>query len=190
MDKQRKIYWPGRVPDELKELLANTETVITQQEAEAQSCIFRYGGPASNIYQKPVDWNDVKTSPVAFINENLFDWDIPKLIIKRFLAGEGGLGPEESYQGVLLKNNSIKIMDASSLGYFSDILTATASELRINPVNVRSFCVMILSYFDYLRKSELVSFPLEVDYGLSQDSFFIQAHCDNNGVFLVYLNKI
>lgn len=184
MSDQRKIYWPNRVPDELKELLSDTNTIITQQEVESESCLFRLGGQNSNLYLKPVDWEMVNTAPVAFLSESLLDWDIPKLIIKRFLAGEGGLGPEESYQGVLLKNNSLKILDANSLGYFSDILTTSAAELRINPVKVRSYCVMLLSYLDYLRKAELVSYPIDVDYGLSQDSFFIQVHCDNLGFYL------
>lgn len=184
MENKRKIYWSSRVPDELKELLADTDTVITQQESERESCNFRLGGTGSNLHQNPVNWEKVKSAPVAFFHENLLEWDIPKLILKRFFAGEGGLGPEESYQGVVLKSNSIKILDSNSLGYFSDILTATATELRINPVKVRSFCVLLLSYLDYLKKSELVSFPIEVDYGLSQDSFFIQIHCENHGVFL------
>ena len=173
------------VPEKLKALLADSETVLTQQEGDKASSQLQYGtGDRSNVFFEAVDWKNVKASPCAFINEDLLEWDIPKLVLKRFFAGEGSIGPEESYHGVLLKSNTLKIIDSNSIGYYSDVITASASETNINPVRVRSFTVTLLTYLDYLKRSELISFPIELDYGFSQDSFFIQAHCENNGVVL------
>ncbi len=185
MSNKRKIYWNGLVPEKLKALLADSETVLTQQEGDKASSQLQYGtGDRSNVFFEAVDWKNVKASPCAFINEDLLEWDIPKLVLKRFFAGEGSIGPEESYHGVLLKSNTLKIIDSNSIGYYSDVITASASETNINPVRVRSFTVTLLTYLDYLKRSELISFPIELDYGFSQDSFFIQAHCENNGVVL------
>jgi hypothetical protein len=185
LSDKRKIYWNGLVPEKLKGLLADSETVLTQKEGDKASSALQYGtGDSSNVFFEAVNWENVKSSPCAFVNEDLLEWDIPKLVLKRFFAGEGSIGPEESYQGVLLKSNTLKIIDSNSIGYYSDVITASASEANINPVRVRSFTVTLLTYLDYLKRSELISFPIELDYGISQDSFFIQAHCENNGVVL------
>ncbi|MCF8058608.1 MAG: hypothetical protein K9K67_04875 [Bacteriovoracaceae bacterium] len=185
MDKKRNIYWNGLIPEELRDLLSNTGSQLTQEDTERDSSMFKFGtGETSNISLEHVDWSKIDSSPQAFINKDLFEWDIPKLIFKRFFAGEGSLGPEEGYKSILLKSNTLKIIDGNAIGYYSDIITAAASELKINPVRVRNFTVTLLTYLDYLKRSDLVSFPIEIDYGLSQDSFFLQVHCENNGVFL------
>ena len=43
-----------------------------------------------------VDWTKIQEVPKVFFSENILEWDIPQLIFKRLLAGEGSLGSEEN----------------------------------------------------------------------------------------------
>ncbi len=185
MSDAKKILWKGRVPDELRVVLSDSDVILTQNEAEQNQCAFRYGiGGASNINMGPINWSSIKSGPSIFFHQEILGWEIPQLIFKRVLAGEGALGPEESYKGVLLKAGSFKILNPGSLGYYSDLLARFPGNLRVNPVNIRSFAISLFSFLDYCSQADLINYPVEVDYGISQNCFFIQIHCDSNELHL------
>ncbi|CAM9873587.1 unnamed protein product, partial [Chrysoparadoxa australica] len=143
-----------------------------------------FGSEGSNILFSPVKWNTITQSPIGYLNRDIAEWDIPALILKRFFGGEGELGPEGIYRGVLQKSGSLKILEPKSLGYYSDIITSFSVETRVNSTQVRNFTVLILSYLEYLGREDIIHFPIEVDYGITQDSFFLQIHCENKNFYL------
>lgn len=180
MAKKRQIYIHEVLPDQINDLLADSNVTLIKNDGEKPVSMFCHGGEGANLFFSPIKWTKINKSPVGFINRQISEWDIPKLILKRFFGGEGELGPEENYKGVLQKSGTIKILDINSLGHFSDVITSFATSTQVNPIQIRNFSVLILSYLEYLNRSEMVSLPLEVDYGVSQDSFFLQIHCDKN----------
>jgi hypothetical protein len=185
LSETKKILWKGRVPDELRVALSDSDIIFTQNESELNQCTFRYGVEASsNISMAPINWNNIKSGPCIYFNQEILGWEIPQLIFKRVLAGEGALGPEESYKGILLKAGSFKVLNAGSLGYYSDLLAKFPGSLRVNPVNVRAFAISLFSFLDYCSQANLAYFPIEVDYGISQNCFFIQIHCDSSELYL------
>lgn len=184
MSKKRQVYIHEVLPDQINDLLVGSNVPLVKNETEKSSSLYRHGGDSGNIFFKPINWNKINQSPLAFINRQLTDWDIPRLILKRFFAGEGELGPEENYKGILQKSGTLKVLDTNSLGYFSDVITSFAVDSKVNPTQLRNFSVMILSYLEFLNREDLINLPLEVDYGISQDGFFLQIHCDKNNFFL------
>lgn len=136
-----------------------------------------------NVRFSSVNWNSIEKAPVAFIKDTDLERDIPRLILKRFFGGEGALAVEENYQESLLSLATLKILDGRSLGSFSDILASEAGAEGLSLALVRNFSVQLFSFIDYLAQKELAEYPLEIDYGRSQDCFFLQAHCEDLGIF-------
>lgn len=184
MSKKRQIYIQKSLPEQLTTLLEQMSVPIVKAEGEKSNSLFSFGSEGSNILFSPVKWNTITQSPIGYLNRDIAEWDIPALILKRFFGGEGELGPEGNYRGVLQKSGSLKILEPKSLGYYSDIITSFAVETRVNSTQVRNFTVLILSYLEYLGREDIIHFPIEVDYGITQDSFFLQIHCENKNFYL------
>jgi|GEM_PF-2521438 len=183
MTKKRQIYSQKQLPTPLKELLSDNNIVIHGKAEEREDSMFVYGLDGNTNFT-PVDWNKVKTSPTSFIYPEICDWDIPRAMIQRYFGGEGALSPEEGFQGIVLKANTLKITNDYSIGYYSDVISSFASKERVNPVQIRNFTTLCLSYLSYLAKASITAFPIEIDYGLSQNSFFIQIHCQSLKFFI------
>ena len=130
------------------------------------------------------DWDKVKNCPVAHLSEENLDIDITKLILKRYFAGEGSLSSDQNYQEILESTGSIKVMSGKSLGAYSDVIASLAEVEGLNLNLIRTFSLQLFTYLDYLNRSELVEFPIEIDYGKSKDGFFLQVHCAQTGLFL------
>ncbi len=136
-----------------------------------------------NVVFSPVDWTKVQESPVAFIKYSDFEKDIPKLVLRRFFGGEGALAVEENYEEILLSIGTFKVVDGRSLGSYADILANEAGAEGLSLAMIRNFSVQLFSFIDYFSQKELLEYPLDIDYGRSQDCFFIQAHCEDLGLY-------
>ena len=182
MTKKRQLYIENEISEFILDFFNEIEFKTLKEDKEQS--LFHFGGEGANLYFSNVDWEVLKSCPIGFINEKILKYDIPKLIVKRFLAGEGKLAVEENYKGVLQKINTLKISDSKNLGYFSDVMASFAMSANVNPTEIRNFSVQLLSYLEYLNRSEITKFPFELDFGISNDCFFFQLHCDNSDFYL------
>jgi hypothetical protein len=183
--KKRGLYSRIKLPESLKKVLEGQDFVISEEEKGSEELKFHLGSnKTDNIFLKEIDWLKVKTSPCAFINEEVLEWDIPALIAKRFFQGESAVNPESGFNGVLQKNSSLKITREFSGGLITDEVAKFASDNKVSPVQVRSYLNSILSFLEYLRISDHAGFPVDLDFGVSKDSFYIQANCPVEEIYI------
>ncbi len=183
--KKKGLYSKFELPDSLKEILNEEGFLISDDAAMASELSFSIGEEAqSNIFLNSVDWENVKISPCAFINPDITSWEMPALILKRFFHGEGGVNPADNFSGLIECNYTLKITNEFSLGHVSDQVSLFAAENDLNPVVMRNYLVSILTFIEYLRMSGHAELPVELDFGLSKDAYYLQINCPANDLYI------
>lgn len=165
--------------------MSGEDFVLSEDDSQKELLRFEFGTDSeSNISFERPDWSKINRTPFAFLNKNLFDWDITSLIVKRFFMGDGAINPGKGLGDTIVENETLKVTDNISLGRTSDLIALFAQKNRVNPIQVRNYVVSSLSLLEYLRKSGLAEFPIDIDFGVSKDCFFIQMNCPFEDIFL------
>ena len=125
----------------------------------------------------------------AVINESFLKASVPKIIVNKLLTKRSTLKLESTYENVFKSFKSIKITSGCSSGYYSDLLGLDASRLGFEEISVKNYLIGILSYLERLKYLGVISFPVEVDYGESENEFVIQVYAPSNRFVMEYINN-
>lgn len=133
----------------------------------------------NGLYIKQASIKEIsgKKLPMAFINEAILRNDFFKRVLKHYFEQEVSLRPESIFEGLVIKNSTIKILDRSSYGLYTDIICSQAKEYSFNGRKIRAALTSSLLLLDRMNLTKELMMPLEVDYGRSQDAFYVQYSC-------------
>ncbi len=92
-------------------------------------------------------------------------------VVQRLFYVSSAVNVEYAYDTLLKKVYSFKLMTHLSLGAYLDAVASKAYENDFDIVNLRSFYVNALSFLSYLEKAKILHYPIDVQYGYSENSF-------------------
>jgi hypothetical protein len=127
-----------------------------------------------------------KQGDVIF-NPELANTDIGKVILKRFFTRSAVVQMESAYEDILQKSFSTKFSNPLTVGYYTDIVTKFAHEERADITGLRTFLSAASSFFVYLAKEDIGWFPLDVDYGVTDDALVVQITAPVSKVYKDYV---
>lgn len=127
-----------------------------------------------------------KQGDVIF-NPGLANTDIGKVILERFFTRSAVVQMESAYENILQKSFSTKFSNPLTVGYYTDIVTKFAHEERADITGLRTFLSAASSFFVYLAKEDIGWFPLDVDYGVTNDALVVQITAPVSKVYKDYV---
>ncbi len=113
---------------------------------------------------------------VAVFNSDVMTNPVISKILENFLGADSSLQIELAYNNLLAEANSVKVMTPANIGYYSDIFANDATINQFNTSAIRNYFGAISAYLIFLHQKGIGEFPLEVDYGLNENSFLLQVH--------------
>ena len=142
--------------------------------------IFSCGDENENLFFQAVDLDHLAGAPCAYVDDQIFKSEVAQMIMRRAAGNVGSLNIDDLKDDLIEKSFTVKVLNEYSIGHISDIVLNFALERKVDAHAVRPFVINLLSYLTLLKKSEIINFPVELDCGFSEDTFFIQVHCKNN----------
>lgn len=113
---------------------------------------------------------------VAIISNELVKDSIEEVILKRLLGENSSLNIEKAFDTKIDSNGSFKVTDHLNSGYYCDLLAAKASLNEFEYIDVRNSFFNLMNFVSLVIDSDSGEFPVDVDFGMSQDKFVIQTH--------------
>ncbi len=110
----------------------------------------------------------------VIFNPDFAKSDIGKVILERFFTKSAVVQMESAYEQILQKSFSTKFSNPLTVGYYSDIVTKFAHSEKADVSGLRTFLSAGSSFFSFLAKEDLGWFPLDVDYGVTEDALVVQ----------------
>ncbi len=108
-------------------------------------------------------------------------------VVQRLFYVSSAVNVEYAYDTLLKKVYSFKLMTHLSLGAYLDAVASKAYENDFDIVNLRSFYVNALSFLSYLEKAKILHYPIDVQYGYSENSFVLQFSSNAAPMYSEYL---
>lgn len=174
-----------------KELEGLDVPTLSKVEKESDLVLTSESPEEYNLKNKAMSVSEVKEldkfiaqGHYGQICEKVLAFDFPKAIFKRFATGDGSLQVETSFDKGFLVNRNLKVMAPDGIGYYADLVSSLSRSFGFNYIAVRNSLVSFFSYLQFLEMEKIGSFPIEVDYGCSSDSFFVQIHLDVEDFFI------
>jgi hypothetical protein len=110
----------------------------------------------------------------VIFNPEMAKSDIGKLILERYLTRNAVVQLESAYEKILKKSFSTKFSSPLTVGYYTDIVSKFAHTEKADVAGLRTFLSAASSFFSFLAKEEIGWFPLDVDYGVTEDALVVQ----------------
>ena len=173
-----KILFKGQVPEEVETSLG--EFVATTMN-EGEKYIFTHAENEGNLHFTKVDWSKLSSPPFAYIDTSILKSEVAQMILRRAAGNVGGLNIDDLKDDLIEKSFTVKVLNDYSIGHISDIVLNFALEREVNPTLIRPYVLNLLSFLSDFKRAGIISFPVELDCGFSEDTFFIQAHCNDQG---------
>jgi len=181
VSKDYKILFLNEVNEEISNSLGD---YISTQKEDNVEYLFEHGGESENLCFSEVDWINIDKAPFAYIDQPILKSEVAQLILRRAAGNVGGLNIDDLKDDLIEKSFTIKVLNDYTIGHIADIVLNFASEREVPYGVVRPYVINLLSFLSLSAKSEIISYPFDLDCGFSKDTFFIQAHCPNNSFLL------
>ncbi len=178
----------SELPAELLEICNDLSLTITADSNEASAQEYIYTIIDSDQSDLPLETpvlNLANTKNIhSFFEENgkgivspqTLSSEIGKILIKRLLGDSSSLSFEKAFDGGVQEAKTLKLENFFKVGSVCDILSKDAFSLDFNFIAIRNYFNSLASFYGVLSQSDVVGFPIEVDYGQSDDCFVVQTH--------------
>jgi len=176
------------LPSELLEICNELSLQVTTDPSEFSEDNFVYvlvdSAETESPISKPIlclescsdDQNFFKKNGKGIINKSILTTEIGKILIKRLFGDASSLSFEKAFDGGLNEAKSLKLENFFKVGSVCDVISKDAFKMDFNFIAIRNFFNSLASFFGILSQSDIVGFPVEVDYGQSDECFVIQSH--------------
>ena len=178
MNKDYKILFSTEPPKELNDSLGE---YLSSQRNDNEEYIFKCDGSEGNLHFQAVEWKQPLRPPFAFVDDNIFKSEVSQMILRRAAGNIGGLNIDDLKDDLVEKSFTVKVLNDYSIGHLSDVILNFALERNVDEGVIRPYVLHLLTFISSLEKANIVSYPIDLDCGFSEDTFFIQSHCRNNG---------
>lgn len=122
------------------------------------------------------------------LNFNLLQAQLGQKLVERIFTRLIPLPLEERFEE--LKNiKMIKISSPEQIGHYTDMVASISQENSFNYLAIRNFMMNVTYFFMYLEKSEIIGFPIEVEFGSTEDEFVLQLYTDAKEFVFEYIKK-
>ena len=195
--KSKIVTFDDEVSNQLLELIAESDVELISDSkydgnSDDVSCVIvkDHIGPYKQIAQKFDSFLSsvplVSTGDVAnrcdfiasggrmIVNEAIIGNTVCDSLLRRVNTGDSSLHLEDIFGDKLDYHKNVKISSILGVGHYSDIIAYDAHSAGFNSVSIRGFVTNITSYFAYLFRENMGSYPLDVEYGKNDDSFIVQ----------------
>jgi len=108
-------------------------------------------------------------------------------VVQRLFFVTSSVNIDYAYDQLLKKVYAVKVMGQLTSGYYLDGVSACALEQDFDVISLRSFYVSAVSYFSYLEKAKIAHFPIDVQYGYSENCFVLQFILSVGNIYSEYL---
>ncbi len=156
--------------DKKYDILKNEIKVVSLAPVQSKAEFWKYNGRAVL---------DVKS----------LDDELLSKVVQRLFYVSSAVNVEYAYETLLKKVYSFKLMTHLSLGAYLDAVASKAYENDFDIVNLRSFYVNALSFWGYLEKAKIVHYPIDIQYGYSENSFVLQFSSSAAPIYSEYLSQ-
>jgi len=123
----------------------------------------------------------------VIFNPTFAQSDVGKVLLERFFSRGTVVQMETAYHGILKNSQSTKFSSPLTVGYYSDIITKFAHAEKADIAGLRTFLSSVSSFFTYLTKDKVSWFPLDVDYGTTEDALVVQITSPVTKVYKDYI---
>jgi hypothetical protein len=132
--------------------------------------------------------NFFKNNGVAVISNEFIKDSIEEVILKRLLGNNSSLNIEKAFDTKIDSNGSFKVTDHLNSGYYCDLLAAKAALSDFSYLNIRNSFFNLMNFISLVIDSDSGEFPVDVDFGISEEKFVIQTHfnVENFGAELLW----
>lgn len=113
---------------------------------------------------------------VAVLAEDVFDSEVELTYLKRLLGENSTLDVADSLQTELQALGKVKVTDHLNSGYYCDSIVVKAAEEGFNFLNIKKGVFNLFGFISEIILDDKGEFPIDVEYGFSGNSFFIQSH--------------
>jgi hypothetical protein len=117
-----------------------------------------------------------KNNGKGIIGLNVFKSKLGEILLKRLFGDSSSLNFEKAFDNGVSEARSLKLEHMFKVGSTSDVLSKDAFEADFNFLSIRNFFNSLASFYGVLSQSETVEFPVEIDYGQSDECFVVQTH--------------
>jgi hypothetical protein len=178
---KKNVYKNIQLDEEIEEIISNSDAITITDDIE-HSDFKITGDSSSNLkFEKP-KLSDVSLHD-GYLDKEILGNPFITTVLKNYIEQSFCLRPESIFQGIIVKNNSLKVLDKSSYGLYSDYICSEARNFSFNTRNLRKSLTSLFLSFDRLSVVGGVVLPLEIDYGRGQDTFFVQFSCNITPLF-------
>ncbi len=125
----------------------------------------------------------------VIFNPSFAKSDVGRLLLERFFSGSTVVQMETAYDGILKNSQSTKFSSPLTVGHYSDIITKFAHSEKADITGLRTFLSSVSSFFAYLTKNKVSWFPLDVDYGTTEDALVVQITSPVTKIYKDYIIK-
>ncbi|PIK13906.1 hypothetical protein [Halobacteriovorax sp. JY17] len=113
---------------------------------------------------------------VAVISSELLQSEIERTFFKRLLGDSATLQVNSGLTEELRSLGKVKVTDHLNSGFYCDSISVKAAEEGFDFFNIKKGLFHLFNYVSEVIQKEKGSFPLDVDFGICGDTFFLQAH--------------
>ncbi|WP_417335383.1 hypothetical protein [Halobacteriovorax marinus] len=128
-----------------------------------------------------------KEGVVAIVPSELGESEVDRTFFKRLLGEDSTLRTSESISNGLEGIGSFKVSDHLNSGFYSDSIAIKAAKREFDFFKVKKALFHLFELSSQIILSDKGSFPLDIDFGVCGDDFFIQAHFPVESFYLEYL---
>ena len=126
---------------------------------------------------------------VAIVSEELLSRGVERTFLKRVLGENSTLQVSSSFEGQLESLGKVKVTDHLNSGFYCDSIAMKSGEAGFEFFKVKKGIFHLLNYVSEVVYEDKGSFPLDIDFGVCDDSFFLQAHFPVEGFYKELVDK-
>ena len=126
---------------------------------------------------------------VAIVSKELLDRGVERTFLRRVLGENSTLQVSSSFAGELDSLGKVKITDHLNSGFYCDSIAAKSGEAGFEFFKVKKGIFHLLNYASEVIHEDKGSFPVDIDFGTCDDSFFLQAHFPIEGFYKELVEK-
>ena len=137
------------------------------------------------ISLSPVDHFDqfVESNGRLVLDEVWMQNSLGPFILDKFFQEYGGISLEDNYP-VFQEEGTFKITNPFSTGDYLDRLVYSSFENGMSGLSVKTYFDHIIMYLTGLKTQGKLGYPIEVTYGLFEETFGVQLHFYTQDLFL------
>ncbi|GEM_PF-6776949 len=113
---------------------------------------------------------------IAILSMDIVNSETELTYFKRLLGDNSTLDVVDSFQTKLRALGSIKVTDHLNSGFYCDSIAVKAAEEGFKFLNIKKGIFNLFSLISDIVFEDKGEFPVDVDFGVSGESFFIQSH--------------